>query len=112
MLMLHRIILTVALATALPQPAPAEELPRVSLVLKDHRFQPAELHLAPGRATLLVIENRDSTPEEFESSALKVEKVVGPGQTVQLRLRPLAPGRYSFIGEFHPSTAQGVVIVE
>jgi hypothetical protein len=29
-----------------------------------------------------------------------------------VRLRPLKPGRYPFMGEYHSSTAQGVVIAE
>ena len=37
-----------------------------------------------------------------------LEKVIGGG----LRLRPLDPGRYLFIGEYHEDTAQGVVIAE
>jgi hypothetical protein len=29
-----------------------------------------------------------------------------------VRLRPLAPGRYPFAGEYHSDTAQGVMIAE
>jgi hypothetical protein len=29
-----------------------------------------------------------------------------------VRLRPLAPGRYAFMGEYHSDTAKGVVIAE
>ncbi|MGA7373007.1 MAG: hypothetical protein WBW37_10370 [Methyloceanibacter sp.] len=29
-----------------------------------------------------------------------------------MRLRPLDPGRYPFMGEYHSDTAQGVVIAE
>jgi hypothetical protein len=29
-----------------------------------------------------------------------------------VRLRPLDPGRYPFMGEYHEDTAQGVVIAE
>jgi len=30
----------------------------------------------------------------------------------RVRLRPLGPGRYLFLGEFHEDTAQGAVIAE
>ena len=29
-----------------------------------------------------------------------------------IRLRPLAPGKYPFMGEYHAATAQGVVVAE
>jgi hypothetical protein len=29
-----------------------------------------------------------------------------------VRIGPLAPGRYEFIGEFHADTAKGVIIAE
>jgi hypothetical protein len=41
-----------------------------------------------------------------------VEKVVGGGDQGIVRLRPLAPGRYDFMGEYHSETAKGVVIAE
>jgi hypothetical protein len=49
---------------------------------------------------------------EFDSSALKVEKVIVGGTYATIRLRPLGPGRYPFMGEFHSDTAKGVVISE
>ena len=54
-----------------------------------------------------------TTPaEEFESSVLKVEKVIAGNSRGTVRIGPLAPGRYPFIGEFHEATAKGVVIAE
>jgi hypothetical protein len=41
-----------------------------------------------------------------------VEKVIPGGHYATIRLRPLGPGRYAFMGEFHPDTATGVVIAE
>ncbi len=29
-----------------------------------------------------------------------------------IRVRPLGPGRYAFMGEFHQDTAQGVLVSE
>jgi hypothetical protein len=82
--------------------AHAEPAP-IKVLLKDHRFTPSEI-LAPA--------NADPTPEEFDSPALKVEKVVPGGQTGLVRIRPLAPGRYPFSGEYNAKTAQGVVVVK
>ncbi len=65
-----------------------------------------------GKPTVLRVTNEDQTSEEFDSSALKVEKIIPPGRYATIRLRPLGPGRYPFMGEFHPETASGVVISE
>jgi hypothetical protein len=65
-----------------------------------------------GKPVVLKIKNDDTTAEEFDSSALKTEKIIAAGASVVVRLRPLGPGRFPFMGEFHPDTAQGVVISE
>ena len=92
--------------------ARAEDPVRIAVVLKDHRFAPAEIHIPAGKPAILVLTNQDSTAEEFDSSALKVEKIVAGGHYVTIRLRPLSPGRYPFAGEFNSATANGVVIAE
>ena len=84
----------------------------VTLSLKDHKFSPAEIHVMANAPTSVTLVNNDTETEEFDSVALKVEKVVSGHSTGVMRWRPLAPGRYSFIGEFHSETARGVVIVE
>ena len=90
----------------------AEEPMTIEVTLKDHRFTPSEIHVAAGKPTVLHVKNQDATAEEFESSALKVEKVIAANSSGIVRLRPLAPGRYAFEGEFHDDTAKGVVIAE
>jgi heme/copper-type cytochrome/quinol oxidase subunit 2 len=90
----------------------ADEPPTIAVTIKDHKFTPAEIHVPQGKPVVLKITNEDSTPEEFDSSALKVEKVIVGGTYGTVRLRPLGPGRYPFMGEYHSDTAQGVVISE
>ena len=63
------------------------------------------------RVTITVI-NDDATPEEFESKPMKVEKVIPGKSKGVVRIGPLKPGRYPFVGEFHEATAKGVVIAE
>lgn len=84
----------------------------IALNLKDHKFTPAEIHVKANQPNVIVMTNQDATAEEFDSPALKVEKVVAGNSSGNVRLRPLAPGRYPFSGEFHSDTAQGVVIAE
>jgi hypothetical protein len=38
--------------------------------------------------------------------------MIPAGGKGRVRLRPLGPGRYPFLGEFHEDTAQGAVIAE
>jgi len=90
----------------------ADEIATIQVSIRDNRFQPAEIHVASGKPVFLVVTNRDSTPEEFESGVLAIEKVIAAGGSARIRLRPLAPGRYPFIGEFHSDTANGVIISE
>lgn len=96
-------------AVLLGFPAVAEDL-KIEITIKDHRFSPSEIHVPVGKPALLTIRNEDATVEEFDSIALKVEKIIPAGSVVTLRLRPLAAGRFPFEGEFHADTAQGVVI--
>lgn len=99
-----------ALAVSVASPASADDA--IQLHLKDHKFSPAEIHVKANTPTLIVMSNEDATAEEFDSSALKVEKVVAGKGNGNVRLRPLSPGRYPFMGEYHSDTAQGVVIAE
>jgi hypothetical protein len=91
----------------------AEEAPApIEIVLKDHRFTPDEVHVTSGKPAFLRIVNQDDTPEEFEMRQLAIEKVVTAGSSGIVRLRPLGPGRYAFIGEYHEDTAKGSIVSE
>jgi hypothetical protein len=93
--------------------AKAEDQPAATQVtIKDHRFSPSEIHVKAGKPTFLEVANQDSGPEEFEIRQLAIEKLIPGGGKGRIRLRPLGPGRYTFIGEFHEDTAQGAVIAE
>lgn len=83
-----------------------------SLTIRDHKFSPSEIHVKAHTPTTVTLTNEDDQAEEFDSTALKIEKVVTGHATGIMRLRPLAPGRYPFMGEFHSETAQGVVVAE
>ncbi len=84
----------------------------VKLIIESHQFVPAEVRVPANQKIRIVIDNRDATPEEFESKSLRAEKII-PGKSKGLVIvGPLKPGRYTFFGEFNPATAQGVVIAE
>ncbi len=82
------------------------------LVIKDHQFQPAELNVPAGKKIKIVIENRDASPEEFESHSLNREKLIAANGSVSIYIGPLTVGRYPFYGEFNEATAQGVIVAK
>jgi hypothetical protein len=83
-----------------------------ALVIRDHRFEPAEIRVPANQKIKLVVHNQDASPEEFESHELNREKVIATGAKANIFVGPLTPGRYPFVGEFHDKTARGVLIAE
>jgi hypothetical protein len=90
----------------------AAQEPNYTLVIKDHRFQPTEIEIPAGQKIALIVKNDDPTPEEFESTQLKREKVIPGGQQATVYIGPLKPGRYEFFGDFNPKTARGYIIAK
>jgi plastocyanin len=84
----------------------------VKIVIRDHKFEPAEVTVPAGKKVKLVIENQDATAEEFESYELNREKVVPPKGRITVFVGPLKPGRYPFFGEFHKDSAKGVLVAQ
>ena len=84
----------------------------LTVTIKDHKFSPAELKVPANKRVEITVINDDATPEEFESKPMKVEKVIPGKSKGVVRIGPLKPGRYPFVGEFHEATAKGVVIAE
>jgi len=96
------------LATAARAADPVE----IPVSIEKHVFSPTEIRVKAGAPFVLVITNKDSTAEEFESKDLRVEKVIPANKTVRLRMPGLKAGTYPFVGEFHESTAKGKIIAE
>jgi heme/copper-type cytochrome/quinol oxidase subunit 2 len=109
---LAALVLPVAALVLLRMASFAAAQTAINVTIKDHQFSPSEIHVPAHQPATLNIKNEDSLAEEFDSTALKVEKVIGGGQQGSVHLRPLDPGRYPFMGEYHSDTAKGVVIAE
>ncbi len=90
--------------------ARADDAVTLSITIKDHKFEPAELHAAPGKAIAIHVTNLNTIVSEFESSDLHFEKIVPVGKEATVYVRPLQPGRYTFFDDFHHDT-QGVLVV-
>ena len=101
-----------ALAVCVASMALAADLPEYTLVIKDHKFQPAEI-TAPANTKFKVrVVNQDSTPSEFESNEFNREKIVLPSSSAIVFVGPLEKGRYKFFDDFHRDTGSGVLIVQ
>ena len=105
---MKRLSLLLLLLSTLSSAAEKEYL----LTIQDHRFRPAQLNVPAGKKVRLTVENRDATPEEFESYTLDREKVIPAKSKALIYIGPLDPGPYPFYGEFHQKTAQGVIVAQ
>src|SRR5580693_7706154 len=92
--------------------AVADDAARVSVTLKDHKFSPAEPTAPAGKPIIIDVSNLDSTPSEFESKTLRVEKVVPAGGKISIQVRPLSAGRYRFFDDYHEDTTEGFLVVK
>ncbi|MDB5800118.1 MAG: hypothetical protein JWL63_1057 [Rhodocyclales bacterium] len=102
--------LSVLFGTFMAPLAQADE--DIKLVIENHLFVPTEIRVSANQKIRIVIDNRDATPEEFESQGLRAEKVIPGKSKGVVVVGPLKPGRYAFYGEFNAKTAQGVLIAE
>lgn len=103
------LLLAVPLA---PEGVRADEPTAVVITIRDHRFTPADVRVPAGVPLVLEIRNEDASAEEFESTALKIERIIPGRATGKVRVRPLEKGTYRFVGEFHEDTATGVLVAE
>jgi hypothetical protein len=83
----------------------------VHITVKNHRFEPAAPRAPANRPITIRVRNEDSTPMEFESVRLRVEKVVPANSEGVVNVRALSPGRYEFFDDFHKQT-RGTLVVE
>ena len=89
----------------------AQQSASVAISVKDHRFQPSQISVPANRPISFRVKNLDSEPMEFESTSLRVEKVIAPGSEGVVNVRALAPGHYEFFDDFHQQT-RGTLVVQ
>jgi plastocyanin len=105
------LLLGALLAVAADRPAMADDTVQLSITMKDHVFDPAELHAPPGKTIAIHVKNENNIVSEFESSDLHFEKIVPVGGEGVVYVRPQQPGRYNFYDDFHHET-QGFLVVQ
>jgi len=107
---MNRVFPLVLLALSLAALAAGE--PEINVVIEGHKFTPDRIEVPAGQKVKLLVENRDATPEEFESGPLKIEKVIPGKAKATIYVGPLKAGEYKFVGEFNEKTANGVIVAK
>ena len=104
--------LAAALLMSLSLGAIAAGEPEFALSIENHKFTPDRIEVPAGKKVKLLVENKDPTPEEFESHSLKIEKVIPGKSKATIFVGPLKAGEYKFVGEFNEKTAKGVIVAK
>ena len=90
----------------------AAPLPTYELSLRDGHFTPPQLVVKADERFKIVLKNIGQGPAEFESTPLRVEKVLSAGVTTFVVIHPLKPGLYPFFDEFNPQLPEGSILAE
>ena len=98
-------------AIALLQPAWAEPAADVRVTYSNGQFQPGVVSAPVDKPVVIHVKNLDAKALEFESTSLRVEKVVAAQSEGIVNVRALKPGRYEFYDDFNDK-ARGALIVE
>ena len=86
--------------------------PVIELRFENRRFAPETITVPANQPVTLRITNASKEAIEFESFKLNREKVVGPGETIIVRLPALRPGTYDFYDDFHQDVPAGSIIAK
>ena len=77
-----------------------------------HQFTPQTLAVPANRPLMVKVVNASRETIEFESFKLNREVALTPGETVEVHLPALRPGRYDFYDDFHGSVPKGYFIAK
>ena len=112
-IIIRKLILAALCAIAvLPLSASQAQQPtELQLTYSKGQFQPSELRAPADKPIAVRLKNLDAKAMEFESKALRVEKVVAANSEGVINVRPLKPGRYEFYDDFNEK-ARGALVVQ
>ena len=84
----------------------------IELRFESRHFIPQTITVPANQPLTLRITNASKEPIEFESFKLNREKVVGPGETIIVRLPALRPGSYDFYDDFRQDVPAGSIVAK
>jgi plastocyanin len=105
-------LLAIAILAVAPLAVQAQEVVELKVVAKGGKLDPAELSAPAGKRIRIEITNEEKKAIEFESKALRIEKVVAPGAKATVNVNPLKAGEYTFVDEFNETNARGKLVVK
>jgi hypothetical protein len=100
-----------AVAMLQASPSRAQQATEIHLTYSKGQFQPSQVSAPADRPIAFRIKNLDAKAMEFESTSLRVEKVVAAGTEGIVNVRALKPGRYEFYDDFNDK-ARGALTVQ
>jgi hypothetical protein len=89
----------------------AQQATEVRVTYSNGQFQPREMRAPADKPLTFRIKNLEAKAMEFESTSLRVEKVVAANSEGVINVRALKPGRYEFYDDFNDK-ARGVLTVQ
>jgi heme/copper-type cytochrome/quinol oxidase subunit 2 len=92
-------------------PSQAQQATEVQVTYSNGQFQPSEVRAPADKPIAFRVKNVDAKAMEFESNALRVEKVVAANSEGVINVRALKPGRYEFYDDFNEK-ARGALTVQ
>lgn len=106
--------LALILGASLMASAALAETPTATVTMTDGVVSPQTVEIPAGQQMTLIVVNAGKKPAEFESKRLRIERIVAPGATLNLTLRPLPAGEYPFVEEFHENldTSHGTIVAK
>ena len=100
-----------AIAMLQASPSQAQQATEINLTYSKGQFQPAQVSAPADKPITFRVKNLDAKAMEFESTSLRVEKVVAAGSEGVINVRALKPGRYEFYDDFNEK-ARGALNVQ
>ena len=102
---------TISLTLLSLSAASAQQATEIQISYSGGQFQPSEVRAPKDKPLVFRVKNLDAKAMEFESTSLRVEKVVAAKSQGVVNVRALKPGRYEFYDDFNEK-ARGALIVE
>ena len=111
--MMKKPVLAALCAIAILQvsPSQAQQATEVQLTYSKGQFQPSQVRAPADKPVTFRVKNLDAKAMEFESTSLRVEKVVAANSEGIINVRALKPGRYEFYDDFNDK-ARGALTVQ
>lgn len=100
-----------AIAMFAVSPSQAQQATELQVTYSNGQFQPRELRAPADKPITFRVKNLDGKAMEFESTSLRVEKVVAAKSEGIINVRALKPGRYEFYDDFNEK-ARGALTVQ